>query len=69
MSTYLMAFVVSDFKKINKTSPKHNVLIEVSARPQAIDNGEGDFGLDEAAQIIDFFSDYFQTKYPLPKSS
>lgn len=69
MSTYLIAFVVADFKKIQTFSPKHKVLIEVAARPQAIDNHEGDFALEEAANIIDFFSDYFGTKYPLPKSS
>ena len=66
MSTYLVAFVVSDFKSIFKNSPKNNVLIEVAARPEAIDNREGQFALEEAANIIDFFSDYFN---PLKKSS
>lgn len=69
MSTYLMAFVVSNFEKKSKQSPIKNITIEVAARPEAIRNGDGDHGLDEAAQIIDFFSDYFQTPYPLPKSS
>ena len=69
MSTYLMAFVVSNLKTISKKSHKNGVEIEVAARPQAIDNGEGDFGLNEAAEIIDFFSDYFGTDYPLTKSS
>ena len=64
-----MAFVVSNFKKITTYSPVKNVTIEVAARPQAIDNGDGDFGLQEAAKIIDFFSNYFQTDYPLQKSS
>jgi len=69
MSTYLMAYVVSNFKKISTYSPKKNVTIEVAARPEAIENGDGDFALQEAAKIIDFFSDYFETDYPLKKSS
>lgn len=68
MSTYLVAFVVSDFKAITRQSGK-DVKIEVAARPQAIDAGEGDFALDEAATYIDFFTDYFDVPYPLEKSS
>lgn len=64
-----MAYVVSNFKKISTNSIAKNVIIEVAARPEAIDNGDGDFALQEAAKIIDFFSDYFETDYPLKKSS
>ena len=69
MSTYLVAFVVSNFKSIKTKSPKHNIEIEIYARPDAIDAGEGEFGLNEASQIIDFFTDYFNISYPLKKSS
>ena len=69
MSTYLLAFSVSNFKVISKTSPKNAVLLEVSARPEAIDNGEGDHALNDGALIIDYFSEYFDTAYPLNKSS
>ncbi len=69
MSTYLVAFVVSNFDMIQTKSPKHNVLIELAARPEAIAKGDGDFGLNEAAKIIDFFSDYFNVQYPMSKSS
>ena len=69
MSTYLVAFVVSNYKTIRKLSPKYNVSIEVMARPDAIEKGHGEFALDEAASILDFFSDYFNTTYPLAKSS
>ena len=68
MSTYLVAFVISNFESIQKNSSK-NVLIEVAGRPEAIRNKEGDYALDEAAQIIDFFADYFNIRYPLDKSS
>ena len=68
MSTYLVAFVVSKFEKINGTTPK-GVIVEVAARPDAIRNGEGDYALDEAMKIIDFYADYFNISYPLKKSS
>ena len=63
-----MAFVVSDFKKTSDTSSS-GVLVEVAGRPENIDNGDGDFALNEAMQIIDFFADYFDVPYPLAKSS
>lgn len=69
MSTYLVAFVVCNYKKVARNTTKHQILIEVAARPDAIEKGHGNYGLDEAAKIIDFFSDYFDNIYPLPKSS
>ncbi len=69
MSSYLVAFVVSNFEMIEKKSPKYGVDIAVAGRPEAIANGEGDYALDQAAEIIDFFSDYFNTKYPIKNSS
>ncbi len=69
MSTYLVAFLVSNFKTIKKQSEKYKIDIEVSARADAIDNDEGTFALNEASEIIDFFSDYFDIPYPLKKSS
>ena len=69
MSTYLVAFVVSNFKKTEMKSPKYGVDIAVAGRPAAIDAGEGELALSEAAQIIDFYSDYFGVEYPMVKSS
>jgi aminopeptidase N len=69
MSTYLVAFVVSNYKTIQMNSTKYGVSVEVAARPNAIDAGHGDFALEEASKIIDYYSDYFETKYPLQKSS
>lgn len=68
MSTYLVAFVIAEFKTISKITDK-NIVVEVAARPEAIDRGEGDFGLEEAAKILDYYVDYFNVSYPLPKSS
>ena len=42
-------------------------MVEVAARPEAIN--EGEFALNEATEIIDYFADYFKTAYPLIKSS
>ena len=41
----------------------------MAAKAESIDSGHGDFALSEAAKIIDYYSDYFDTKYPLQKSS
>jgi aminopeptidase N len=69
MSTYLVAYVISNFKSIKKTSAKHKIEIEVAARPKPIENGDGQYALDQAAQILDYFTDYFEVEYPLKKSS
>ena len=45
MSTYLVAFVVANFKAISKTSDK-GVFIQVAARVDAIDQNEGDHALE-----------------------
>lgn len=68
MSTYLVAFVVSNFENVTKVSEK-GVEINIVARPQAIAAGDGDFALEETAEIMDFFADYFDIDYPLDKSS
>ena len=69
MSTYLVAFVVSNFESLKKKSPKHNIEIEVSGRPEAIRDGELDYSLELAMKVIDFYSDYYNISYPLQKSS
>lgn len=59
MSTYLLAFVVSDFK--NKTVGNFSVW----ARPEALESAE--YALEVGPKILSFFEDYFDIKYPLPK--
>ena len=66
MSTYLVAYVISNFETIKDNSTK-NISVEVSARPEAIKSHSGDFALEETIKIIDFFSDYFNETYPLEK--
>ena len=69
MSSYLVAFVVSNFESISKNSSKYNIKVEVSGRKEQIKNGDGSFALDEASRILDFYTEYFDVKYPLKKSS
>jgi aminopeptidase N len=68
MSTYLVAFIVSDFEKVSKNSSK-NILTEILARKDAIARNETDFALEEAVILIDFFADYFNVSYPFNKLS
>lgn len=66
MSSYLVAWVVGELhKKTAKT--KSGVEVNIWATlAQPVESL--DFALDNAAKIIDFFDDYFETPYPLPKS-
>ncbi|KAJ8380663.1 hypothetical protein SKAU_G00014410 [Synaphobranchus kaupii] len=64
MSTYLVAFIVSDFLSVSKMS-QHGVKISVYAVPEKIDQAE--FALNAAVKLLDFYDDYFDIPYPLPK--
>jgi aminopeptidase N len=69
MSTYLVAFLVSEYKSISGTSKKHQIEIEVTSRPEAIDNHHADYALSQALIFIDYFIDILQIPYPLKKLS
>ncbi|KAJ3025366.1 UNVERIFIED_CONTAM: Aminopeptidase 2 mitochondrial [Siphonaria sp. JEL0065] len=72
MSTYLLAFVVGDLECIETTSvPKK----PASAQPITVrlftTKGlveQGRFALETAARTLEYFSEYFDEAYPLPKS-
>ncbi|KFP12069.1 Endoplasmic reticulum aminopeptidase 1, partial [Egretta garzetta] len=64
MSTYLVAFIVSDFKSISKVTT-HGVKISVYTVPDKIN--QADYALDAAVKLLDFYEDYFSIPYPLPK--
>lgn len=61
MSTYLVAFVVSDF--VNISNGQEN--FSVWARPDTIQST--DYALTIGPKIINFLNDFFDIKYPLPK--
>lgn len=65
MSTYLLAFVAGDMQK--KTA-RTNSGVEVnvwSTKAQPV--ASLDFALDMSVRLIDYFDEYFDTPYPLPK--
>ncbi|XP_068428480.1 aminopeptidase Ey-like isoform X2 [Clinocottus analis] len=67
MSTYLLAFVVSDFTFIS-SPPGADVLIRIWARRKAIDEGQGAYALEKTGPILAFFENYYNSSYPLSKS-
>ncbi|XP_033725116.1 aminopeptidase N-like isoform X1 [Pecten maximus] len=64
MSTYLLAFIVSDFQKTSNTT-KNNVLYGTYARPEAINQTY--YALKTGTEILTYFEDYFNISFPLPK--
>ncbi|NXL46002.1 AMPN Aminopeptidase, partial [Podilymbus podiceps] len=66
MSTYLLAFIVSQFSYVQSNS--QNVLIRIWGRPSAIAEGQGNYALQVTGPILKFFEQHYSTAYPLPKS-
>ncbi|XP_061140166.1 aminopeptidase N-like isoform X1 [Syngnathus typhle] len=66
MSTYLLAFIVSDFGNISNIID--DVTIRIFARKSAIDAGQGAYALKKTGPILKFFENYYNSTYPLPKS-
>lgn len=67
MSTYLLAYIVCEFKYVESLSPD-NVMIRIWARPSAIAEGHGDYALNVTGPILNFFGQHYNTPYPLEKS-
>ena len=66
MSTYLLAWVIGE---LHKKTAKTNSGVEVNIWATPAQPAESlDFALDIATRTIDFFDEYFDTPYPLPKS-
>ncbi|KAG9340761.1 hypothetical protein JZ751_020353, partial [Albula glossodonta] len=66
MSTYLLAFIVSEFDSID--AMEENVLIRIWARRTAIAEGQGQYALNKTGPILKFFESYYNSSYPLTKS-
>ncbi|KAM6104836.1 LOW QUALITY PROTEIN: endoplasmic reticulum aminopeptidase 1-like [Pterocles gutturalis] len=64
LSTYLVAFIVSDFKSLSKITT-HGVKISVYTVPDKMN--QAGYALDVAVKLLDFYEDYFTIPYPLPK--
>jgi aminopeptidase N len=66
MSSYLLAWVVGELHKKTSTT---NGGVEVNIWATPVQGAESlDFALEVATRTIDFFDEYFDTPYPLPKS-
>ncbi|NXO04850.1 AMPN Aminopeptidase, partial [Rhinopomastus cyanomelas] len=66
MSTYLLAFVISQFGWVQNATG--GVLIRIWGRPEAIAEGQGSYALQVTGPILRFFEKHYNTSYPLPKS-
>jgi aminopeptidase N len=66
MSTYLLAFVIGDMQK-KSAQTKNGVEVSIwstVAQPAA----NLDYALTHAVNTVEFYEEYFDTPYPLPKS-
>lgn len=65
MSPYLLALVAGDLQRKSLVSPKG---VEVNVYATAAHPSENlDFALEVGTKVVDFYSDYFGTDYPLSK--
>ncbi|XP_071548247.1 aminopeptidase N-like isoform X2 [Panulirus ornatus] len=64
MSTYLVAFIVSDFAHMNSTFMDH-VLFKVWAREEALLQAQ--YSLDIGPRILSHYEMFFNVSFPLPK--
>ncbi|KAI1900318.1 hypothetical protein AGOR_G00048740 [Albula goreensis] len=64
MSTYLVAYVIGDFRSISATTST-GVKISVYAVPEKW--SQTHYALEVAVKLLEFFEAYFNISYPLPK--
>ncbi|KAK0145219.1 Endoplasmic reticulum aminopeptidase 2 [Merluccius polli] len=64
MSTYLVAFVVCDFRSVSATTSS-GVQVSIYAAPEKMEQTH--YALEVAIKTLDFYEKYFNIYYPLPK--
>lgn len=64
MSTYLVAFVVCDFKRVSELT-KRNISVSVYAAETMLPQAK--YAVTTAARTMDYFESFFGVRYPLPK--
>ncbi|XP_053148444.1 endoplasmic reticulum aminopeptidase 1 isoform X2 [Hemicordylus capensis] len=64
MSTYLVAFIVSDFKSVTNMTCR-GIKVSVYAVPHKIN--QANYALEAAVKLLEFYEEYFSIPYPLPK--
>ncbi|XP_013909252.1 PREDICTED: aminopeptidase N [Thamnophis sirtalis] len=65
MSTYLLAFIVSEFE--NVSAVPNNTQLNIWGRPKSIREGQGDYALNATWPILSFFEDEYHVPYPLKR--
>lgn len=64
MSTYLLAFVYGDMKYL-EAKTQNGTVVRMYATPDNVEFTQ--FSLDCAVKTLDFYNEYFDIPYPLPK--
>ncbi|XP_034944364.1 endoplasmic reticulum aminopeptidase 2-like isoform X3 [Chelonus insularis] len=64
MSTYLVAFVVCNFKRISQLTSR-NISVSVYASESMLSQAQ--YALDTAVKTMDYYESFFGIHYPLPK--
>lgn len=64
MSTYLLAFVYGEIGFLEATT-KDGILVRTYATPDNVEQTR--HSLEVAVKVLEFFGEYFDTPYPLPK--
>jgi aminopeptidase N len=64
MSTYLLAFAFGEMEHL-EAETKDGVMVRTYATPENIKHTE--FALDVAVKCLEFYNEYFDIPYPLPK--
>jgi len=64
MSTYLVAFIVSDYTSLNATT-KRGIKVKVWAPKDQIMQAR--FAIQAAPKILDYYEEFFKVDFPLPK--
>uniref|UniRef100_H2ZMG2 Aminopeptidase n=1 Tax=Ciona savignyi TaxID=51511 RepID=H2ZMG2_CIOSA len=64
MSTYLVAFIVSDFVKISNTT---STGVEVSVYASSDKLNQLEYALHFSCEVLSYFEDLFKIPFPLPK--
>ena len=68
MSTYLVAFIVGEYDYLQSSLVlENNRSIEVRVYTPPGKKEQGQFALDVAVKVLDFYTKYFEIEYPLPK--
>uniref|UniRef100_UPI00398EB968 thyrotropin-releasing hormone-degrading ectoenzyme-like n=1 Tax=Pristiophorus japonicus TaxID=55135 RepID=UPI00398EB968 len=66
MSTYYLAWAICNFT-YKETVTDSGITVRLYARPDAIQRGSGDYALNITKRLLEFYEDYFNVSYSLPK--